>query len=291
MNFDLNTDTGVPSHATLNIAALQGAITQKVTSSKERGLVLTTLTQNRNASANDVPALAAILAARQSARTVAEVEEAIGSLLAGPHISQWTQVEATQNDALLDAAQTVKSRAKGVPNTIPLATLDKVTKADFAGLIAKVKILQTTTKRRLPAEARELQEEYWLQHLSGEMDVRSCHTNGAGWLPVGSTQPRYDVLDNQINQAITTNVLARRRLQGTQPFRFSFINSLSQTDRRDFVWTAHCRGYHHSPYVEFSVSGYKDLRLVYDCLTGRYYATVHYKWQRGYNPFFHIPDA
>lgn len=290
-NFDLNTQTNVPSHAELNVANLQAAITQKVANTNDRAAVLATLNQNLNAQAEDVPGLAAILAAGRSPATVRQVEDAIGSLLAGPHIAQWTQVEATQNDALLNAPQTTTSRTKGVPNQIPLATLDKITRGDFTGRIAQVKALDAATRGRLPFDVRDLQETFWLNHLSGDMDVRSCHTNGAQWLVNASMQARFAALDAQFDQWITANVSYQRRTNGNAPFRFQAISAATAADRRDYLWAAHCSDYNGSAYVEISIPGKKDLRLVYDCLNNRYYATVHYKWQRGYNPFFLITGA
>ena len=285
--YDRNTEKNKQSDATLNLAQLRQALTAGVTNGPDRTTVLQKLAADPDVQVADVAALARHLTGGLHENTRRQVEEVVGNLLQGPHLEQWTQGEADQNDLLLRAPNANLSRAKGTPNTIPLATLDNITGGNFTALMAAVRALDAKSRKPLSFnECAHLDETFWLNHLSGEMDVRSCHTNGAGWLPVATTTARYTQLDTQIKDS--SRFQATKRSQPLSAFRFTTINKLPADDRRDFLWTAHCGQFEGSPYVEFSVAGKKDLRLVYQCLTGVFYATVHYKWQRGYNPFFRI---
>lgn len=74
--------------------------------------------------------------------------------------------------------------------------------------------------------------------------------------------------------------------------RYDVITSdrfFTAEDRRFYAWSSHADAV--SQYIEFSVPGKKDQRMVFDFVNKTVYWTVHYKWYRGFNPFFLVLGA
>lgn len=203
------------------------------------------------------------------------------------------------------------SRAKGAPTQITTAQIPNnirlAVNATLQALVARNNLLVT---------AGDIYNDVSLHDNLGAAgsrnmnDIRTTHTNGAGWLPAnpaipGNLMPQH--LIPLLEQALDSKTRKRARdgnadNQGNfytnrQKKRYAYelkqliANLPSNRNRLIAVWA----GYSHSiggdfPYIEFSVNHPRMNRMVYDFVNGRIYLTFHYNWHKGYNPFFRVTD-
>jgi hypothetical protein len=277
---------GGPYHAELNLPAVRTAIQGAVKGPNQATILARLATANtQNWTGGDVVVLATHLCAGTPV-AVTTVADAIGSTLL---LTYRTNAEEAQQFEQARAVANSMSRSKGTPNQIALATLDgALGSAGIAGIKQAIGVLDAKLGTRQDAVA-EATVDSWPDILAGALNVREVHGNGAGWLPtvdIATPLAAYQgIVDNAYAAAAPGWIAAK----GEAAVRFSLINSNrfpTSEARRYYVWASKAQGI--SPYIEFSVPGHKDLRVVFDFVNRQYYFTVHYKWYKGYNPFFLI---
>lgn len=278
-----------PDDAELDVPVVRTAI-QRAVPPPNQARVLANL-QNADAhgwQGGDVVALATHLTAGMPAATRDLVAEAIGGTLT----AQGTNPEeAGQFEATRARAQSM-SRAKGTPNQITVGDLDTATGAGIAGIAARIRALDAKLARRQPA-VRDVSVEAWAHQLGADVNVREAHGNAAGWLPAVDIAARHGQLKGVVDHRVGLPRI-QQWIAGNSELaaRYDVIASdrfFTAEDRRYFVWSSHADAV--SPYIEFSVPGKKDQRLVFDFVHQTIYWTVHYKWYKGFNPFFEVQGA
>lgn len=211
-----------------------------------------------------------------------------------------------------------KSRSKGTPNRIALASLtqfepEMANGVNFIhGLVAArnqdLGVLNTFTAE--PSLSTS-------DHAANGLPVRSAHMNMAGWLQQHNVAATLDVAANAWAQqmAVSGGGMYQSeivRLFGAAPAGVTpqMIESSDldlQVKRRyyrEVMFTTlgpprQCathawREYANStlpgcPFIEFTASGAGGLsRYVWDYVNDRWYVNVHYNWVLGYNPFFRV---
>lgn len=159
----------------------------------------------------------------------------------------------------------------------------------------------------------------------GFAGIRSPHVNGAGWLPV-HTVPDPEPALNAVARAWLVHVAANGTpveqadvnlhfpapARATATSQMVEASGLSQALRNQYLtgpfagvvntralrialgWQRYAagNGAPTCPYIEFTLSGAAGVsRLVWDYINDHIYASVHYNWVDGFNPFFWITDA
>jgi hypothetical protein len=276
---------GAKEDQLLNIQVVRAAITQKVTHGADKQKVLTKLAalDGQNVTATDVQTLATQLSeGTTQVATEAQVRDAIGSTLINPKES-----EATLFDNLILRA-TSMSYQKGTPNVISKDNLER-TVAGVGTLVTNIKALDTALQTPAKDAVGETDIGSWVTILNSyDLNIRTAHENGAGWLPKGNVAATFANLKGVVDTAFGTarqNPLAAA--YSDEMLRYmAIMKKLQPDDRRYFAWGSY--GGDESPYIEFGVPGEKDGRLVFDFETKTFFFTVHYAWHKGYNAFFSV---
>lgn len=290
----LSYDVGArgPDNAVLDVDAVRGAITARLPAGADRTRVLANLAAANlaNRTDADVNDLATHLCTGAPTR-IAAVADAIGSTLT----AQGTNAdEAGQFEDARQVATTM-SCSKGTPNTIMVGKLaQKFVGGNYAAIIGQIRALDTKLRSRQD-RVQDATHDAWVSLLAGDLNVRTAHENGAGWLPAVDVLPHRRLYDAHLASRVGKRNVAAWIRAGNSGERAAFnaINSrklfAQPDDRRRFLWASYSQSA--SPYIEFGVPGKKDQRIVFDFTTKTFYFTVHYKWYLGYNPFFTITDA
>ncbi len=159
----------------------------------------------------------------------------------------------------------------------------------------------------------------------GFAGIRSPHINGAGWLPVhvvANPEPALDVAARAWLAHVAANGTLAEQADVNQHFpppthatatsQQVEASGLSQALRNQYLtgpfalvvntralrialgWQRYAagNGAPTCPYIEFTATGAAGVsRLVWDYVNDSVFASVHYNWVDGFNPFFEITDA
>ena len=204
------------------------------------------------------------------------------------------------------------SRAKGTATRIPVgnlpgslrghvnAVLDDIRQENAIWAVGAVSERYTMTayKGEFTADVAERQ---------GGKHYQGNHTNLAGWLPsvpvpanriaevaddiAASGSPR---LKRVLAAANASDRLGYTgdHIDPANPLRVEYetlraprLAALTDAAVKRSAWGALGAGV--SAYIEFNIPGGMS-RVVFDCVNDRVYITAHYKWRRGFNPFFEV---
>ncbi len=277
---------GVAENQVLDIGRVRTAITGAVTDQGDRTTVLATLTtlDSQNHQAPDVAVLATTLSAgTKKVATQSQGAEAVGSTLLNTN-----RTEAPLWERLITRSGTL-SRAMGTPGSITLNGLEAALGVTVGNIQQGVLAIDTAL-RNPPKKLEATEFDGWVQELAGNLNIRTAHENGAGWLPAGNVPGTFPALQGRVNTARTGATIANLVTNGTmtalQADYRAVRTALNPEERRYFGWCSH--GGPVSPYIEVGVPGEKDGRVVFDIERRLFFFTVHYNWHKGYNPFLQI---
>lgn len=280
---------GVAENQVLNTAQVRDAITRMVSNSRHRATILSNLTQqdSANAASPDVHSLAQTLCgAITDATTLAQVRDAIGSTLINTN-----REEADEFDALLERASNPKSRAKGTPNEIARTSLPGDLPTKVQTITTKIGTINTKLAALALTDFDNVYPSAWAVTVKDGLDIRTAHDNGAGWLPAGNVAATFAAYDQRVQRVVGRGPVQAAIRQGTYTEAGAMVRAasaqLGAAERQYYAWAAHS-GDSRSPYIEISVPGNKNGRVVYDFENNRFFYTIHYNWHKGYNPFFLI---
>jgi hypothetical protein len=213
-------------------------------------------------------------------------------------------------DSLLRAANAVPSRRKGTPNTIPYANLPRAIRERLDRVLGDIRTERARwTAAAITPEyaapkyfATEVLQRQRSKHYQGN------HTNMAGWLPAVAApvdlisraaenvyrhaSPRLQrMLKRPDPAAALADPVVRGHVYPNQ-FRTECTALLAQemvgindAAVKLSAMAALCQGV--SAYIEFNIPGGIS-RVLYEPVNNRIYLSAHYKWHRGYNPFFEV---
>jgi hypothetical protein len=223
------------------------------------------------------------------------------------------------------AAAVVLSRAKGVPSTVPYASLAAVSAGAYNAV--------TNRRNEIVNKNNDLDDmNNYISHqwnargrASGGMNqIRSPHTNNAGWLPaaaagtgalevalLAATLIRGNALSGSgklgrqgrgqqlvawhgaAAQAsdVEDNVdLAADATMSNQFYRRVFWPTVAtKAERVRLAWSRYAAdfGVPNGAYIEFNGGG-AAARVIWDYVNDLYYISAHYNWVDGYNPHFEV---
>lgn len=282
-----------------------------------------------NVLGNDVPTLATGLIAhvtgggggRVGALTphVRELEHALGRAAA----REVSDREETAFNTLHNLCR-VKSRAKGVPNEVRFQDLPVRARTSLQSLIKQLRKAHNILNQ-IPLYIRNEVESSG-RASSQFTTVRSPHENRAGWLPQPAVVTREAALNLAVANYITplmwtslsSNARAKiRALTGgtynnapatavedycffTLADRQNYFNNIfaptvpTKQDRLRLAWDRYVRScnVNNCPFIEFAAENAGGVsRFIYDFMQDRFYASVHYNWVNGFNPFIWIRNT
>ncbi len=290
---------GLADNQNLDIAAVRESISRVVNGASKQTILnaLTTLNaQNHHAA--DVHTLANDLCQGiNDPAVIAAVRKAVGDTIVNPK-----EGERDLYKKLIDE-RAVLSYQKAHPGTISMIDLGRaVAKApEVVQLVTKLHNDLQTPPKWVLEKSTDVSE--WVFCMNPGAQLRTPHSNGAGWLPATSYTTDYTQHNQTVNTAVAalraeqTDVNSTRarqkKLAGMSDhalYRDAAIKHLTPQQRRYLAWGAFAESNNGagSPYIEFGVPGESDGRVVFDFTTGNFYFTVHYNWHQGLNPFFQI---
>ncbi|MBV8581018.1 MAG: hypothetical protein JO225_01550 [Candidatus Eremiobacteraeota bacterium] len=219
------------------------------------------------------------------------------------HSFRLPAAKGTLFDEMIEAARAngTVSRAKGTPNQVPPGNLPGGRGGAVSGAIAAVRaanhvILAFDTvdydaTRTLPELLHDA-----IPPVAG----RSPHHGKAGWLPAVAVPPYakqfFDSFHGthrsteKIVEAGNGGDLHPGRLKRRKTAIAKRFNDLG-SDRAKLiaVWSNYSQRASgvSFPYIEFNGPGLIS-RIVYDYVSDKFYATLHYQWSAGWNPFFEM---
>jgi hypothetical protein len=259
----------------------------------------------------DVPALAAAIAAHLRQDTALSVGEAarfqraVETAVAAGSFQMAAEAGGGVFDQMIVNAGAGASRAKERPTAIDVADLPGGVRAAVEAIAGQIQARNVTLTTPFTGTqfSRELtHEEVARQATTGFAAVRTMHTNQSGWLPAVAVD---EVLDlNQANTRIyaaahrpVRKALRKRREMPTDSHKRKYtalvegeLGALTQRQRIEFFWSNYSQNATGElyPYVEFSVGNAHLSRLCYDYVGGNFFVSFHYRWHKGFNPFFHV---
>lgn len=260
-----------------------------------------------NLSAPDVPTLAPLVSGhvqgKQGLSTgeQARLTTAVLSALSGASFTM-TKADGSAFESLLTRAATT-SQAKGAPNVIAVGQLPGPLQGPttlIAGLVRSRNQALVATGLRLP---RFPLVTGLANRASVDMDsIRSTHTNSSGWLPAAAPvlPMAFAPLENAVLAAVPAALQAQLNAGAdltpaeSVALEAALLAALgavpSNRERMALHWGAYAMtdAGQLYPYVEFAGPSTEVSRFVYDYANGAFYLSVHYRWHRGYNPFFRV---
>lgn len=197
------------------------------------------------------------------------------------------------------------SRAKGVPSRIALAQLPQAVRVEVNAVRTQIAGMQNAwTLAALTPEHFVFNGPGFAAQVSDALpNFQGVHTNNAGWLPaVPVLADHIEAARNAIRATMTpaqqnifnaANPLAAMGIPAAPtPLGTAYLVQVANQTAllnpallRESLWGSIASGV--SGYIEFNISGAVG-RLVYDPIGDHLFLTAHYKWRKGYNPFFEI---
>jgi hypothetical protein len=242
----------------------------------------------------------------------AHIRTALAANVAPDHVVAMDENEAESFDQLVtNVGEANMSRAKGTPTPIDLGALPGNVRGQVNAVLGDIAAENARwTVAGLGPQYTFSDVGLFAHEVVARQDAlhyQGNHSNLAGWLPAVPT-PVNEVARIAAEIGAAASPRLRRimrdqdaldRLGFTGPnagrdnawrdeynaLRAPRVAALTDDSLRLSAWAALAMGV--SAYVEFNMGGGIS-RLVFNPVHGRVYVTAHYKWRRGFNPFFEV---
>ena len=245
-------------------------------------------------------------------------------------LGMWAPTRAGAGDvahfrSIAGAVGVALSRTKAAPSTVPYASLAAVSAGAYNAVTNRRNEI-VNKNNELDNVANYIAAEWAPRGRAGGgmNQIRSPHTNNAGWLParVAATGPteaailaaalvrgnvlrltqdawRIRVGGRLVNFHASANrasdVEEAVNISDIPDFRNLFYRSVfwpnvaTKADRVQVAWARYAEefGVPNGAYIEFNGGG-AAARVIWDYVADRYYISAHYNWVDGYNPHFEV---